>query len=660
MNSKILYTSAALLMGASFVLTSCQNEEFVSMQGQEVLLTVTANRGDVDTRTTFEENGADLICKWSKGDQLIVANASGAKIGAISLVGDGGEATGQFQGLVSLNAGEEINLIYLGNGVEISGVENDATSFSVNYSAQDGTFTSMAAHDILGGTATVSAGASNGTVTADVVMARKVDLAYFRLNLDDDVTLAANDVVTITGGEALYTSANVSFAKGGSIGKATNAANTLTITKAEAGNDIYFTMLPCTSVTPTLTVNKGGYKYTKTLDANSWTGGSYVHAGTVSNGKADPYLVSTWDKEKEPVDVGNLDNWGGNKKSAKGTPFTPIFYSKYGYTLNIGNSGDYLGGFCRALEITNGITSSGLLTSQSDNETYINYYQWGRNIGFPGNIRNTNKQPIGVNSCNSGVAYRDGDVVTLDFIWGQYSKEKSQDYSICFIGMSSGTYDYCSENSLTTWEERAGGNPCPDNYRIPTAKELEVFVPNKINENKFTSSHAEIKEINGKRYAMSWTAHPKSGNTYAYLEIKSVETTKSIGESITASDAIFGGSDVKSIVLWAYGYLFSTATYTQGYYEYAGASELGTSALYWSSSSGNMYEDMGVNANGGRCLSIDISSNGVVEICMLNVPTSFAMPVIPIYDPTAKGSSMKPVLPYKNDRRNLSGYYHES
>ena len=99
---KNIYLAASLLTLSAIGLTSCQNEmeDMGNKVGKEVLLRVTANRGDADTRTTLESNGAGgLTCKWSEGDKLLVVdNSNGSKIGVISLVKGENTPDGTFEG----------------------------------------------------------------------------------------------------------------------------------------------------------------------------------------------------------------------------------------------------------------------------------------------------------------------------------------------------------------------------------------------------------------------------------------------------------------------------------------------------------------------------------------------------------------------------------
>ena len=275
MTKNFIYTASALLLGSAITLTSCQSEEdFGQMGGNgEVLLTVTANRGVAGSRTSFEESEGNLITNWNEGDQLVVTDATGANLGVLTIVSGQNTSEGVFEGTIKLGDNENVNIVYLGSGYE-GDLEEVSNKVVFNISAQDGTFAGLTEKDYLTETAPVTK--LNGTeATAKVNMTRSLAHGYFTLALPDGVTLAAGDQITITANEGLYAQRTLKLG-GFGISNLTTS-NTITVTKAEAGNDFYLTVIPGTFA-PQFTVVKDDVTYTASLASRSWSPAEYVRA----------------------------------------------------------------------------------------------------------------------------------------------------------------------------------------------------------------------------------------------------------------------------------------------------------------------------------------------------------------------------------------------
>lgn len=641
MTKNFIYTASALLLGSAITLTSCQSEEdFGQMGGNgEVLLTVTANRGVAGSRTSFEHDGnGGLLTNWDDNDQLVVTDEAGNHLGVLSITSGAGTSSATFEGTVNLGELEAVNIHYLGNALTegLNEIKNEVT---FDMSAQNGSFASLTDYDYLY-SQTVVTNLNNGTATATIDMARAFATGYFTLDCAD-FSLEAGDVVTISPAEGttLY-SKPVMKLRNFSWTRNAAAEGTVTITKAEAGNDFYVIFPAAQDITPVFTVTKGTTVYTASLGSHTWNAQTHVNADGTSN---TPVKVTGWTKDVQPVNPGDMGNWGANdeKVDAIGTPFTPTFASRLdGWVLNAGNSGDYYGGWCRCIEYTNGIYN-GLLTSNSNT---CFFFQWGRYLGFPTNVTSEITVPYNANKVDYFVGYLGengaGTPVTYTAAYmgnsSAYNVQRSNDWAICFGQTNNSYLDYIYQNvSNGNWYERSA-NPCPDGYRLPTYAELSVFIPSTEVVN---GSYAEVKVINGKKYAFEWKVG--SSNGIYYIDVRSAETTL---DKVSVGASVFADSPTKRI--WAYGYLMNNGK----------KSAWGTTAAYWSSDSGDNNALDNVYGKGGRALYIEFSGN-TANFAELNIPFGFGLPVMPVKDSEAKASSIKPWFPYSWDMRGLSGYH---
>ncbi len=167
-----------MVMAVALLLTQCRkpavelptagpaNENMVSM-------TVTVGHG----RTLI---GADGAITWSAGDKLYVGDGS-KYIGFLTLVGDGGDATGTFSGSVSTTTSTTFGFYYLGSGDYTSSLESDPTKVDISFASQTGVLADASSCHIGYGTAS---GRVDGTSvilesTDPVTMKSKVAIAYF-------------------------------------------------------------------------------------------------------------------------------------------------------------------------------------------------------------------------------------------------------------------------------------------------------------------------------------------------------------------------------------------------------------------------------------------------------------------------------------------------
>ncbi len=610
--------SLAVLAGAG--LTSCSNEEdFGSPDGQKVQLTIDVSKND-QSRTAFEENNGNLLCTWTEGDALLVTDKSGQRLGVISLVEGAGNATARFKGEVDLTGNQTVNLFYFGNNKPIpETLSGDA--YVLDLSAQDGSFASLAANDFM--TQQVDVTILNGTATGSADMARLVAEGRFDLQFPDGLQLEAGDVVTISQPNGnFYVTSKIKYADGVST-VAADENGTLTITKKEAGNDIYVTILPQT-LTHTFTVTKNGFRYTATLGSHEWTAATYVRN---SDGSGVP--VADWTKTELPIDPGDPSNWGGdNIPEVVNYTSTLWSFSKYGLYTNCLDLRGY-GGWATWIEYTNGMYGGGLLSSKT---TSGFYFQWGRLMGFPSNVNNKPDvlQASAVNYWFGEAGYGGGYATYMSGYY-KLSVGDSNKYPQCFLcnkeGSSTG-YDYCTTNNSCTWESRSG-NPCPEGYRLPSKEEMAVFVPSTGNVN---GSYAEVKSIQGQNVAIEWKVTATSGNTPGKIDIRMVKTDKT---SVKVGDAIFDDC-AKTIRLVAYGYLMNDGNF----------SARGEAGIYWTNDSGNAGDLLdGVSGYGGEALYFELSGT-TANIMMGGVPRCFGGCVMPIKDSKSYAVKYRPWFPY--------------
>ena len=644
---KYIYSAAALMTLSMLTLTSCQNEmeQLGSPAGKEVLLRVTASRGDAATRTSLENDGnGGLTCNWNEGDQLLVVNNSnGSKLGVLTIVKGFDTPNGTFEGNVNLEGQDAISLVYLGTAGKAE--TYTANSMEINLSAQNGSFASLTDQDVLTAEAKVDDQnflPTGNTVETSVTMTRQLAFGYFTLDFGEDVTLAAGDVITISG-EGLKSEGKVNFKNGGSIPTVTNysGSTTITVTKKEAGNDFYITMLPFGDVTPTFTVVKGSDTYTATLGAHNWVRGEYVRA--YNNGNESGVSVEM--KKDGGVDdtdnPGNLNNWPDPTGSGVGESWNILAksnreFSKNGRYTNCLDLRGY-GGWATYVEIKNGIKTN-LLTSYGGSAFY---FQWGRIMGFPSNITSEPNMPIQYDNSygEAGkLGYYDFHYETDYTNWG-YTDSNKYPYVFSLSQAASKTLDWYSANPNATWEA-CSGNPCPDGYRLPTATELSVFEPEGY---IIDGSLVQYKTISGVRYAIEWVVTEKSGSTPAYITVRSAQTNRT---DVKVGDAIF--ADSNAVKLTTYGYI---QLYPYSLRNTASFVNKGSQGIYWSSdvaNAGDAFDSsLGISGNGGKALYIEVSGTKAA-IKMRGFPKTFGGCVMPIKDGSASGQSYRPWFPYAN------------
>lgn len=636
------------VMALGTMLASCtQDENLASLSDrdnwQERYISVNVYRELPSTRTDVKDVEGDLDYTWSAGDQLLVTDQEGNKISTLVLNDeDAGQAYGTFSGYGELpnNQTLQLNFIYLGDRVATSNVEN---SYTFNIAEQTGALTDLPATDIMSSTQEVTI-TDNAVWIEDFGLQKRLASAHYTLEFPEGVTMT-NEVVTISG-DHIYNAASLSLANG--LLNDNPTVGSITVTNGTG--DFYIRVIPTTGYAPTFKVTINGVEYTGTKESrDDFTAGKFLRA---ADGTGAVVEMTASQAEEDPSNPGNTDHWGNvDVDVPMGYEEGELTYVSRadGWTVNVRDVYGY-GGFGTQITYKNNAIKNGLLNS-NDDYNYVYYYQWGRWLGFPsscvnthfnnggsatGNYPDDSQFLKGINEYDTDLGYIFDNRIKPSYgtCWmgnNDWTVERSNNCSIIFGKVSAVftpiTADYVGANEETTWENRCG-NPCPDGYRIPTAAELEALIPTTQTIN---GSHAEVKEVDGIRYAMQWKVL-QGNNGRPYVEIKSARTTAS---SVAVDDAIFNG--ITPIQLPAYGYLDNLAE----------LQENNTVGIYWSSESGTN-EMEGTKGLGGQCLKIDFNNNQAT-MDMTVYPRCFGATILPIKDANAKATPLTPWLPVTID-----------
>ena len=163
--------SFILVLATLALFTQCKKQESGSTETPEngIRMELTANNG---SRTSFGPNGA---ISWSANDKIYVVT-NGQCVGHVTN-GSGGGST--FTGTLSITGGTyDFHYYYVGNTQTIG---NGSTSFTMDFSNQDGTLANLGDYHVGYGTQTGVEVTEGETVTAQATMQTLVAMAYFDL-----------------------------------------------------------------------------------------------------------------------------------------------------------------------------------------------------------------------------------------------------------------------------------------------------------------------------------------------------------------------------------------------------------------------------------------------------------------------------------------------
>lgn len=682
-NKTIYALSIVGMMG----LWSCSQDDFMPdspdvAEGHQVKVTITVSRGEDGTRTVLSENYSNggLKDEWvftgENKDELYVYNANNVKIGTLQLQELVKPNVGVFSGDVTLTSDqEEVAIWYYDKDV----ANNPNLSFG-RYSGNDvlvldlknQSFADVAALskvNVLSKKVTLkkTGNGNEATVIQDEVLRAYLSFARFNLKNIPTGTKGKLNIYNIaakgTNSDGTYYNTYHTFKfnlGGSSVAVRHSDKEDIIVNNVVGGQDVYVAFVSCPGTEDgkepekvyqlgfKFTAENGDvYTYEFEKQTALWAGRYYnsflknvgAETGTISGVVLEMEKEVTEEPAPNPADMGN---WGANGLNIdpKGVPFSPVFASEVdGWTNNIRSLYNY-GGWCRAIEYTNGMIN-GLMTSKGGT---CFYYQWGRFLGFPTVAATGNETILNASLINVRVGYLGGGGIPVKYLAAymgnssSYNVQRSNDWAIVYGQTNNGYRDYIYNNTNNeNWYSRSS-NPAPTGYRIPTMEELSVFIPSTEEVN---GSYAEVKTVNGEKYAVKWVVGTQSG--YKYVDVTSVKTTAS---SVSASSSIFSNENAKTVRIYAYGYMMDNGV----------QSDQKTKGLYWSSDSGNQDAfKLNDGTKGGRALYLEFENNKAV-ICELCPPFGFGAPVMLIKDDTMVETTIKPWLPYSWEFKNLPGY----
>lgn len=504
---KYLYLSLAL--AGTAMLSSCASEDFGGgVEGEQVRINMRVSRqelGDALTRISIDEVDGDLKMAWEINDQLLVTNTQGQNIGCLNLAkGEEGKNVAMFTGTLVMKEGvQNINVFYLGKNTDVENIS--ATSYTYDYSNQDGLFASFPSRDLL--KSNVSVNVIDGiTQDIDLNLQREISFAHFKLVMPDGVTLS-NENVTISG-NGINNKLTVNLANAGV------SSTTGDITVPANAGDFYINIVPSTGVTPTFTVTVGGTEYEGSLTPKDIASSMFLR-------KAQGQGVEVQMSRKG----GNVDH--SLNPLAKWAESNLVFDK----------------------------------TSRTSHETGVattpgSLYQWGRNTGFT-----DYKDAMGTyNNDNGTYAYgtynksfvaaegfwgspADGDDIvsqrytTLTQLQNNWDKFFIGDCSIASSGTGiTGDGDYWRSDfgdGSGDWNSRAtklkySDNLAPEGYRLPTRADFKKIFPTEgISSSDNLSSlltsdkykWGELRELDGgHKYAIRWSLTTDNGIRNMHIE----------------------------------------------------------------------------------------------------------------------------------------------
>lgn len=494
MKKQFIYGLLSLTVLSGAGLSSCSSEEdFAGPKGQKVMLSITASK-DAQTRTSFEETEDGLLCKWTADDKLLVTNRSGQRLGVISLVEGAGNATALFRGPVTLDGNQTVNLFYLGNGKAIPETLTE-NAYTLDLSAQDGTFASLAANDFMHQEANVTL--LNGEATGSVMMDRRVAEGHFDLQLPGGLQLKAGDVVTITQPEGtFYVAPKIKYGTGGSVVGATDNG-TLTITKTEDGNDLYVTIFPQT-LTPTFTIKKDGSIYTATLGSHDWVQSTYVSNSDGSGVAVELTDASAVDHSKNPLAKWALTNLDLSQAD--------------GFAENQWDTGQFFQ-FGRNCGFSGYSDAQGRYAVYCSKDTDAPWNVWGFNV-YNGK---GNGSKVAYSYSYSGLT--DSNPAEYFFISDTDLQGSSNDYWPQRAYLDD---DWSTRATAEGWSK---GDPSPEGWHIATTAEYNEIMPAQLSSTNQSSvwGTGEIRKNADCTYAVRWDISQKtlsSTNVRKVLAVK--------------------------------------------------------------------------------------------------------------------------------------------
>lgn len=594
---KIFYYAAIALFTSAMGLTSCQNEDDLThsgTDGKEVHVTVNVTRegfDNVGTRTSLKENEGDLLCTWSMGDQLLVTNTSGQKLGTLQITEGIGENKATFDGvLVGLKDGSQtLNFFYLGTKADIESIKS--STFDVDFSGKEGTLESLSDHDIL--SSSIEVNVDNGAFyVEDLELKRNFAFGHFELQFSDGATIRGTEEVKISG-ENFKSSVTVDLTN------ATYTSGEGNVIVKGKGNDFYIMLVPTQDVTLGFSVTIGEVEYAGSLIRSIINASDFYRDGTDNNNgvpvKMKPTVTPTIDGSIfnlmwAPCNTRSWIDWAYNNEYAYLISYIPtIPFKEQGISLHYDNS---------------------LVFTDTDN-ALVYHYQWDRDFGFIASDE----------AYNMGITYLPNNYPNRYYFYaaGTATLEQSNKNYDKYIYPTSN--DWCS-TSRVKWENRFYTDeisPAPAGYHIPTYAEWKRLLPE--GENKLYTYSLEYEVDGGTAYpffvkneddgtSIIWSMWQTSNKKY--LDIRRVAGT-------------YRRENIDEDILSQCSYPLQLPA--DGYRSNKGTMEWQERGLYWASDSPNSTEGK------AYCFSFKINeSDQTIEVAAGVQPRKFAFSIRCIKD----------------------------
>lgn len=277
----LAWAAALSMMGG---LASCQSEDIVS-QGDDNTVAVKAvahvTMGD-DTRTSYTPGENSFKFAWSTGDKIVVVSEDGRRnIGVMALSGEGGQSSGDFEGILNVRPNDtKVNVYYLGRN-KTEGLGTMAISTGFNVASQNTDLASVTDYDVMYTKADI-AREDDGKVVMNFTVKSIVSIARFCFHLPDGVS-ASDEAVTVKG-KNIYNGYTLNFADASLTDKAEGA---ISINPAWNGSDgdAFMTFVPAVGAVTEFEVEVDGVVYKAALDEREYGAGKFFCGGQPLHGK---------------------------------------------------------------------------------------------------------------------------------------------------------------------------------------------------------------------------------------------------------------------------------------------------------------------------------------------------------------------------------------
>ena len=252
----------ALSLVSMTCLWSCSQEEMLSgdgdlaVKGQPVKLTLTVNRGGVQTRTILTEDASTggLVSKWKTGDKLYVYDTNGNKVGTLELESLVSPSVGVFSGTVTAEDGiHDYSFWHYTVDGEMVFTTEDSNSHRLTVNVANQNFTSiedLSALDILTSNdpsdmADVQVIVKDGqaAVAKDITLRSRLAMAHFSLSGIDPNAAGTLKIYDVN--DNIYIQDGLMFSNTGSGNKLqAGEGEGIKVTISEGQTDVYVALIP--------------------------------------------------------------------------------------------------------------------------------------------------------------------------------------------------------------------------------------------------------------------------------------------------------------------------------------------------------------------------------------------------------------------------------